>query len=267
MHSDEQGRGRSRARHGRAVGVRARLRALVASLQDPRNRAAAAILAIAIIVGSVLGLISIFGSDDQPSALPPTPPSPSAASLSPGTSLPSPPSTKKPAAAKPIRCSTPKRSAAGSTVPFQICVPRIGVDASVMQLGLNSDRTVEVPPLSRVGDAGWYKYSAAPGNVGPTVILGHVDSARYGEGVFYRLGTLHAGDKVVVTREDGMIATYRVGRVVQVPKKKFPTDAVYGSTSGSAIRLVTCGGRYNASTGNYVDNIIAYGTLQSLRQR
>lgn len=133
-----------------------------------------------------------------------------------------------------------------------------------MQLGLNQDRTVQVPPLSRVGDAGWYKYSAAPGASGPTVILGHVDSAQYGAGVFYRLGTLRAGDKVVVSRGDGKVATFRVSRVQEVSKTRFPTDAVYGRTSSSALRLVTCGGRFNSSTGNYEDNIIAYGTLLSL---
>jgi sortase (surface protein transpeptidase) len=137
----------------------------------------------------------------------------------------------------------------------------------MMTLGLNGDRTVEVPPLSRVGDAGWYKYSAEPGAVGPTVILGHVDSAQYGEGVFFRLGRLRAGDLAVISRGDGMIATYRVDQVTEVAKSRFPTDAVYGATSAPALRLVTCGGRFDSATGNYEDNIIAYGTLLSLHRR
>lgn len=133
-----------------------------------------------------------------------------------------------------------------------------------MQLGLNSDRTVQVPPLSRVQDAGWYKNSAAPGVVGPTVVLGHVDSAQYGEGVFFELARLHPGDRILVTRGDGRVATYRVDRLEQVAKRSFPSQQVYGATSGPAIRLVTCGGRYDPSTGSYVDNIIVFGTLQSL---
>lgn len=136
----------------------------------------------------------------------------------------------------------------------------------MMPLGLNPDRTVEVPPLSRVGEAGWYKYSAEPGVTGPTVILGHVDSARYGQGVFYGLGQLHRGDAVVVSRGDGAVVTFQVDKVTEVPKNDFPTNAVYGRAAGSVVRLVTCGGRFNSATGSYVDNIIVYGTLQSLRR-
>jgi sortase (surface protein transpeptidase) len=134
-----------------------------------------------------------------------------------------------------------------------------------MSLGLNADRTVEVPPLSRVGDAGWYRYSAPAGSIGPTVILGHVDSAQYGEGVFFRLGRLRSGDQVVVANADGSVVTFRVNTVSEVSKSKFPTQSVYGATSGPAIRLVTCGGRFDSATGNYLDNIIAYGTLESTR--
>ncbi len=134
-----------------------------------------------------------------------------------------------------------------------------------MQLGLNADRTVQVPPLSRVGDAGWYKYSAAPGRSGPTVILGHVDSATYGAGVFFRLGQLRAGDSVSINRGDGRIALYRIDRVQEIAKRRFPSQAVYGPTSGPALRLVTCGGRFDSATGNYEDNIIAYGTLSGVR--
>jgi sortase (surface protein transpeptidase) len=134
-----------------------------------------------------------------------------------------------------------------------------------MSLGLNPDHTVEVPPLSEVGEAGWYRNSAAPGTVGPTVILGHVDSAQYGEGVFFKLSSLHAGDQVRLRRGDGKVAIYRIDKVAQVSKQHFPTGAVYGPTSGPAIRLVTCGGAFDSSTGNYLDNIIAYGTLLHLR--
>lgn len=214
-----------------------------------------------LVLGIVLAIVTGGSATRRPSALPPTPPSPV------GTSVPAEtptPKVKPPLHA--IKCSKPAPRGDGSS-PDQICIPSLRVDTSVMQLGLNSDRTVQVPPLSRVGEAGWYKYSAAPGDVGPTVILGHVDSAQYGNGVFFRLGTMHAGDKVVVSRGDGKVATFRVDRLQEISKSRFPTDAVYGTTSAPAIRLVTCGGRFDSATGNYEDNIIAYGTLLSLRSR
>ena len=221
--------------------------------------AAAAVLAL-VAVGVVLLAVR---PGNRHTALPPTPPRP-ATSSSPalGRSGPPPPSTRT--SAKPTACRRAAGSPLGGATPSRICIPAIGVDASIMQLGLNADRTVQVPPLSRVGDAGWYKYSAAPGSVGPTVILGHVDSAQYGTGVFFELGRLQAGNRVSVTREDGRVATYRVVNVDEVSKKHFPTQAVYGPTSGPAIRLVTCGGPFDSSTGNYEDNIIAYGTLVSV---
>lgn len=270
MADNEPTRSLPRGRHARVRRVRARLDALAATALDRRNRTAVCILIVALVVGATIGLLSLFGrSGGRQTALPPTPPSP-VATFAPGTSLPSPPapssSSPPKAPQKPLHCSTPAPPG-GSAAPFQICIPVLRVDASMMQLGLNKDRTVEVPPLSRVGDAGWYKYSAEPGATGPSVILGHVDSAQYGQGIFYRLGQLHSGDKVVVSRGDGMIATFRVDKVSEVPKKHFPTDAVYGATSGPAIRLVTCGGKFDAASGNYLDNIIAYGTLLSLHPR
>jgi sortase (surface protein transpeptidase) len=138
------------------------------------------------------------------------------------------------------------------------------VNASVVVLGLNSDHTVQVPPLSEVREAGWYRYSPLPGTDGPTIILGHVDSAQYGNGVFFNLGRLHAGDVVNIARSDGSVASFSITRVAQYPKTAFPTSEVYGNTTGPAIRLITCGGRFDASTRNYLSNIVAYGVLRSV---
>lgn len=232
--------------------------------------AAATLVVLAIATIALTTFLSDRHRHSVTALVPPTPPSPvdtssGGGSLVPGRSGPLPATTTPPRPRRPITCGSARRT--GIDAPDRVCVPGIGVDASVMELGLNPDRTVQVPPLSRVGDAGWYRYSALPGDAGPTVILGHVDSAQYGEGVFYRLGQLQRGDSVVVSRGDGMVATYRIDKVDQVAKNRFPTAAVYGRTSNAQIRLVTCGGRFDASNGNYLDNIIVFGTLRSLRQR
>lgn len=230
---------------------------------DPRTRTGrffvAGVVALSTIAAVVLLLIR---PDPRPVAAlrPPQSAASTAIVTGPGTSAPK-SRTPKP----PFACSAAKADGGGSA-PTRICLPDIRVDASVMKLGLNRDRTVEVPPLSRVGDAGWYKYSAAPGAVGPTVVLGHVDSAQYGEGVFFELPRLRKSDRVLVTRGDGQVATYVVDRVEQVSKSRFPSQEVYGSTSGPALRLVTCGGRYDADRGRYLDNVIVFGTLRSLNR-
>ena len=147
--------------------------------------------------------------------------------------------------------------------PVQLIIPAIGVDTSLMNLGLNPDSTVQTPPLSRNSIAGWYELSATPGSVGAAVMLGHVDSAAYGAGVFYRLGALNPGDEVDVRRQDGMIAVFRIDRTAEYPKSEFPSSLVYGQTSYAALRLVTCGGSFDTSTRNYRDNIIAFASLVS----
>ncbi|MGI8868350.1 MAG: class F sortase [Mycobacteriales bacterium] len=262
MDGDESERRPPRRHHTHARGRRSWPGASALDLRQPHEQAAAAILIVGLVLAATVALIVLLNRPGHTVSA--TPPSPSP-TLSIGTSRPSPPANGK--QQQPLRCSTPAPSGVGATAPFQICIPELRVDTSMMQLGLNQDRTVQVPPLSRVGDAGWYRYSAEPGAVGPTVVLGHVDSAQYGEGVFYRLGQLRSGNKIIVSRGDGMLATFRVDKVSEVSKRKFPTNAVYGPTSKSTIRLVTCGGKFNSATGNYEDNIIAFGTLQSLRHR
>jgi hypothetical protein len=157
----------------------------------------------------------------------------------------------------------PTITATGS-IPIRITVPAIGVDANIMQLGLNADKTVQVPPLSEVRTAGWYKYSSTPGATGPSIILGHIDSAAYGLGVFFKLGDVRQGNIVTVLRADHMLATFSVTSVAEYPKTAFPTMKVYGTTTGATLRLVTCGGRFDSATKSYLDNIVVYANLVTL---
>jgi LPXTG-site transpeptidase (sortase) family protein len=145
-------------------------------------------------------------------------------------------------------------------LPLRIAIPRIHVDAPVEALGQNADGTVEVPPLNRPNLAGWYKYGPTPGQLGAAVVLGHVDAQRH-EAVFFRLGSLRHGDRIRVTRTGGSVATFAVDSVVPVPKDGFPTQSVYGRTSYAALRLVTCGGRFDTRTKHYLGNIIVYAHL------
>ncbi len=132
-----------------------------------------------------------------------------------------------------------------------------------MQLGINADRTVEVPPLSKDSRAGWYRFSPTPGQLGPSVILGHVDSKEFGPGVFFELGALKPGETLTVDRADHTAAVFRVDRVVSYPKNRFPTLEVYGNTDHAGLRLITCGGQFDFAAGSYESNIVAYASLVS----
>ncbi|MFY1687573.1 class F sortase [Plantactinospora sp. WMMB782] len=145
--------------------------------------------------------------------------------------------------------------------PIKIMIPRIGVDAAVMPLGLTPDGMVQAPPLARAGLAGWYRLGPTPGEAGNSVIVGHVDSREIGPAVFFRLGALLPGDGIQVIREDGSLASFVVDGVKSYPKAAFPTELVYGPSEESGLRLVTCGGDFDERTGSYPENVIAFARL------
>ena len=145
--------------------------------------------------------------------------------------------------------------------PVSFRIPALGVGSDLLDLGLQDDGTVEVPPLDAVDVAGWYRGSPAPGAIGPAVLLGHVDSAEQGPGVFFELGALTPGAEVEVVREDGTVAVFAVDRVERYAKADFPTLRVYGNTPDPQLRLITCGGEFDPVARSYEDNIVAYATL------
>lgn len=146
--------------------------------------------------------------------------------------------------------------------PITLEIPAIGVRAPVGRLGLTPQGAVEVPPLERPAETGWYRFGPTPGERGPAVILGHVDT-KSGPAVFFRLRELHAGDPVRVVRGDGTTAVFRTTEVAQVPKAAFPTGRVYGDLDHAGLRLVTCGGAFDRSRGSYLDNIIVFADLST----
>jgi sortase (surface protein transpeptidase) len=132
-------------------------------------------------------------------------------------------------------------------------IPSIGVDAGMVYVGREEDRTMAVPRDAAM--AGWYVHSPSPGDLGPAVIVGHVAP---GPAVFASLERLVPGELVEVTRVDGSVARFAVTRVERHPKDAFPTAAVYGDTLGPELRLITCGGNFNPLTRHYTDNVIAF---------
>ncbi len=160
-----------------------------------------------------------------------------------------------------MRPRTPGRVLPPS-VPVRLTIPAIGVKTPLLQLGQAADGSLEVPqPGPHYDEAGWYRYSPTPGALGPAVIAGHVDSAANGPSVFFRLGGLHRGDAVLVTRADGSVARFTVDDVRRYGKKRFPNKLVYGNTDHAALRLITCGGAFDRATGHYTDNVIVLASL------
>jgi hypothetical protein len=139
--------------------------------------------------------------------------------------------------------------------PVRLRIPAVSVDTPLQRLGRAPDGTVEVPTNFAV--AGWFADGPRPGQAGPAVLLGHVDSAS-GPGVFLRLPQLAPGADVRVDRADGSTIDFRVTAVQRVPKANFPTERVYGPTLEPSLRLVTCAGSFDRARRRYRDNVIVY---------
>jgi hypothetical protein len=148
----------------------------------------------------------------------------------------------------------------GSVVapPVSIAIPAIGVTSDLERLGRDAAGAIEIPSEWQI--AGWYAEGVRPGQAGPAVIVGHVDSKR-GPAVFYRLRELRHRDEITITRKDGSVATFVVERVERHAKTRFPTDDVYLPTLQPALRLVTCDGTFDSSTGHYRDNLVVFANL------
>jgi opacity protein-like surface antigen len=180
-----------------------------------------------------------------------------------------------------VHAPQPSPAAAGATGPFgggahgpslrrsppvSVDIPAIGVHSKLLHLGITATGAIAVPPLpTRAGQAAWYKYSATPGQIGVSVIEGHVDSYR-GPAVFFRLGALHPGDRVNVTLADGVTAVFRVTGVRRYTKSNFPAKAIYGATGYAALRLITCGGAFDHSTRSYLSSTVVFASLTSSRR-
>jgi LPXTG-site transpeptidase (sortase) family protein len=142
--------------------------------------------------------------------------------------------------------------------PTLLRIPAIGVTTTLESLVVNAAKQLQPP--TDYAKAGWWTKGVAPGDVGPAVIAGHVDSARSGPAIFYNLHKLKPGDTVQVDRA-GQTVTFSVTDVEQYPKDAFPRDRVYQPTPDAELRLITCGGEFDRTLLSYRDNIVVYAVL------
>lgn len=144
--------------------------------------------------------------------------------------------------------------------PVRLTIPSLGVLAPVRPVGLAAEGTLAVPASRNGDEVGWYEQSPTPGQLGPAVLVGHVDTTT-GPAVFHRLGTVRPGAEVEVTRLDRSVAVFEVTEVRSYDKASLPVDRLYGDVSRPALRLVTCGGRWVGGGTGYTDNVVVFASL------
>ncbi|GAA3529450.1 hypothetical protein GCM10022419_005470 [Nonomuraea rosea] len=164
------------------------------------------------------------------------------------------------AAAPVVSAIPPAKTKKAKARPTRIKIPKIKVNSVIGGVTVDIKGNLGTPPLTKPKQTGWYRFSPVPGELGPAIINGHV-STRKGPAVFDRLHELAKGDQIYVYRSDGKVTRFTVSGIEQASKKSFPTSRVYGNTTNSQLRLVTCGGVFNKTAHSYTDNIIVYATL------
>ena len=192
-------------------------------------------LAVVVVIGLVAGGAVLLRGDDG---------GPTTASGAAASPVPAPLTIEAAPATEPVQLPPPTR----------VRIPSIAVDSALESLGTDAAGALRGP--ADYGQAGWYTAGVAPGEIGPAVIAGHVDSAA-GPAVFYRLRDLKAGDVIEVARGDQWIP-FRVVASEKYPKNQFPTERVYRPTPVPELRLITCGGTFDRTRRSYEDNIVVY---------
>jgi sortase (surface protein transpeptidase) len=162
-----------------------------------------------------------------------------------------------------IATTTPTMDLVGPALPeaqpLRLKIPKINIDTGfVAPLGLEESNEVSVPDSDT--EVGWYKYSPTPGEIGPSVILGHVDSYT-GPAIFYSLGQVDEGDDIYVDRADGSTAHFKVEKLERYKQSEFPTEMVYGNINYAGLRLITCSGIFSKGQQKYSHNLVVYARL------
>jgi sortase (surface protein transpeptidase) len=152
--------------------------------------------------------------------------------------------------------SQPQAGAAEAPGPSTLSIPRIGVTAPIVGVGRTANGAMQTPDPGQVG---WYRHGPKPGDPGPAVLVGHVDT-RTRPDVFYRLGQLRPGDEILVGRPDGTTTRFLVGRLERHPKTELPTSRIWTKAKRPLLRLITCAGSFDHATGHYRDNLILYAS-------
>lgn len=146
-----------------------------------------------------------------------------------------------------------------ASLPIRMRIPAIELETEFEEpLGVDNSRAIEVPKTYT--DVAYYKYGPTPGELGPAVVLGHVDSYM-GPAVFYNLRKLEEGDLIEIDREDGTTATFAVERLATHSQTGFPTAQVYGDLEYPGLRLITCTGTYDQGNQRYSHNLIVFAKL------
>ncbi len=141
--------------------------------------------------------------------------------------------------------------------PSHLSIPALGVEANVAPVNYDKDGLMDVPPDPDL--VAWFEYGPGMGVGGNAIFAAHVDWGGVPR-VFARLNALETGDAVLIVDQRGRGFQYVVQSNRTYDANSAPVAEIFGQTVEPIITLITCGGRYQAATREYLDRIVVVAT-------
>jgi len=160
--------------------------------------------------------------------------------------------------ATPVPTLQPANQPVLSIIPARLRIPAIGIDAEVEHVGKTKDGAMAVP--NSYWTVGWYKLGFKPGELGNSVIDGHVDNPK-GPSIFWDLKKLQAGNKVYISDNQGKELTFEVIKQEKYSYDNAPLEKIFGSADDVYLNLITCSGTFDQTTRNYDERLVVFTKL------
>lgn len=167
---------------------------------------------------------------------------------------------------RPASATKPAASAAAQPspdserqVPVRLVIPRLGVDAEVEEVGVDSNGNMDVP--TGPTKVGWYGPGVVPGQPGDAVFDGHLDWTN-GPAVFYELGRLQAGDEISILVSNWTRLRFQVTQQRRAAYDTRPDVlGLFSKTGEPRISLITCTGDWDRGRQTYLERLIVHARL------
>jgi len=144
--------------------------------------------------------------------------------------------------------------------PSRIQIPKLGVDTTVEQVGMDTNGNMDVP--KDPDNVAWYRLGYKIGGNGSAVIAAHFDKPSGAPAVFYHLSSLKSGDEIKISDESGNVLTYRVTESTAYPYDNFPLQKVFNSPGTPTLNLITCDGTWDRTKKTYSNRLVVFSQLE-----
>lgn len=138
--------------------------------------------------------------------------------------------------------------------PARIIIPSIGINTTIEGVGVNEKGEMAVPSGTS-NTVGWFKYGAAPGQVGSAVLDAHVFAA------FSKLKYVRPGADVYVITSQNQILHFVVNEKKTFALSTLAPQQLFRPTTRPDLNLITCAGSLTPDRLTYDHRLIVYATL------